>query len=101
MASLFPLPSVVNNDNPNPKKYTAKGRYHSNLLVVLIAMDVLGVFVMLMGLRQQFHQQGVLPETIDGPYAGVMMVIAGVMLTLPFFIWSFKASFRPFGTLNK
>ncbi|GAC23089.1 hypothetical protein GMES_0789 [Paraglaciecola mesophila KMM 241] len=56
---------------------------------------------MLMGLRQQFHQQGVLPETIDGPYAGVMMVVAGVMLTLPFFIWSFKASFRPFGTLNK
>lgn len=101
MASSFPLSSAARNQRSATAAKVLAGSHHRNVLGILITLDVLGVIVMLMGLRQQFHHQGILPETIDGPYAGVMMVVAGVILTLPFFVWSFKASFRPFGTLKK
>ncbi|WP_166425553.1 hypothetical protein [Paraglaciecola sp. 20A4] len=62
----------------------------------MIALDLLGVALMLIGLRQQLHPQGLFPESLNVPYAGVMMLTAGVVLTLPFFISSIKASFGPF-----
>jgi hypothetical protein len=67
----------------------------------LIALDLLGVILMLMGLRQQLHPQGLFPESLNVPFAGVMMLAAGVVLTLPFFISSIKASFGPFNKTSK
>ncbi|WP_339772670.1 hypothetical protein [uncultured Paraglaciecola sp.] len=68
------------------------------ILGSLIALDLLGVILMLMGLRQQLHPQGLFLESLNVPYAGVMMLTAGVVLTLPFFISSIKAAF---GSFNK
>lgn len=96
MATLFPFPTATSELKLNPNvemRSRPKG-----ILGSLILLDLLGVVLMLMGLRQQFHQQGFLPEVLNAPYAGVMMLIAGVALTLPFFIWSIKASF---GAFNK
>tara|TARA_R100000687_G_scaffold48649_1_gene38849 strand:- start:156 stop:500 length:345 start_codon:yes stop_codon:yes gene_type:complete len=102
MATLFPLPSAAGN-----KKHSAEKPKHTHSarcsyrLITLIGLDILGVLLMLMGLRQQFHHQGFLSEAFNTPYAGVMLLVAGVALTLPFFVWSFKANFRPLGNFNK
>lgn len=102
MASLFPLSSVTSN-----KKYSAEmskpthSARCSYLLITLIGLDIVGVLLMLMGLHQQFHHHGFLSEALNTPYAGVMLLVAGVALTLPFFVWSFKATFRPLGNFNK
>lgn len=73
----------------------------ATVLYALIIMDLLGVALMILGLSQQFHLRGVLPDPLNGPYAGVTMVIVGILLTMPFFIWSIKASFDPFNKTSE
>ncbi|QHJ13789.1 hypothetical protein FX988_04069 [Paraglaciecola mesophila] len=101
MATLFPLPSATGNKKHSAEKpkFTHSTRC-SYRLVTLIGLDILGVLLMLIGLHQQFHHHGFLSESLDTPYVGVMLLTAGVVLTLPFFIWSFKANFRPLDNVN-
>jgi hypothetical protein len=97
MAILFPAPNLTSKKvKPNETNRDAWRMRRCGLVMSLMLLDILGVILMIIGIRQQIHHQSLLPDSLSTPYAGAMLLIAGVVLTLPFFVWSVKASFGPF-----
>ncbi|MEP7704201.1 hypothetical protein [Paraglaciecola sp. 25GB23A] len=60
--------------------------------VIFMVMDLLGVVFIFWGLGEQFERLDWLPASLNINHIGLIMILIGFLLTLPFLAWVLKSA---------
>ena len=60
----------------------------------LIFLDFVGLALLIIGLKQQFGEGEMLHPVMRFDYIGLVLIMGGLMLTLPFLTWAIKTCFK-------
>lgn len=60
--------------------------------IIFMVMDLLGVVFIFWGLGEQFERLDWLPASLNINHIGLIMILIGFILTLPFLAWVLKSA---------